>query len=103
MFRMMFALSLGIGGMIWLAHAAQAQTPKCAERARIVAQLQSRFGEKQVGMGMQDTRAVVEIFVSPESGSWTILVTRANGVSCMAAAGRAWTEAAPASPDDPGA
>jgi hypothetical protein len=30
---------------------------------------------------------LVELFASPETGSWTILVTRPDGVTCLLAAG----------------
>ncbi len=34
--------------------------------------------------------SVMELFTS-ETGSWTILVTRTNGLSCIAASGEDWT------------
>ncbi len=35
--------------------------------------------------------SVTELFTNGKSGSWTILVTRTNGLSCIAASGEDWT------------
>jgi hypothetical protein len=34
---------------------------------------------------------MVELFVS-SAGSWTMLVTRPNGIACVAAAGQGWAD-----------
>jgi hypothetical protein len=57
-------------------------------------QLSKVFNEKVVGLGLaKNQQSVVELYVSGE-GSWTILVTLANGISCIAAAGENWMDAA---------
>ena len=48
------------------------------------------FDEKVVGLGLEN---VIELYVS-SAGSWTILVTLTNGMSCIAAAGLNWTDTA---------
>jgi len=72
----------------------------CAPRDQIVAQLEKKYGETRRGAGLQNRGSVTEVFASAETGTWTILVTRPNGVSCAVAAGEAWLEdiAALASP-----
>lgn len=103
MFRTLFALSLGIGGMIWLSQPALSQTGNCAERGRIVQQLQTRFGEHRQSMGLQGSDAIIEVFVSDKTHSWSILLTRPNGVSCLVAAGQSWDNSAPKTNSDPDA
>lgn len=103
MSRFLFALSLGIGGMFWIAQSAQAQSANCGERARIVQQLQSRFGEQRQGMGMQGADAIIEVFVSAQTRSWSILLTRPNGISCLVAAGQGWDDSTEVINNDPGA
>ncbi len=54
-------------------------------------QLAKVFNEKVVGLGLGKNReSVVELYVSSH-GSWTILVTLTNGLSCIAASGEHWT------------
>lgn len=72
------------------AHAQQA----CAPRADIVAQLASAYGEHRVAAGLQSP-GVIEVFASAETGTWTIIVTRPDGIACAVAAGEAWQADAP--------
>ena len=58
----------------------------CGERNQVVGQLSSQFNETPMAVGQVDGNAVVEIFVS-EQGSWTILATGTDGVSCIVSAG----------------
>ncbi len=64
----------------------------CAPRDQIVTQLEKKYGETRRGAGLQNRGSVTEVFASAETGTWTILVTRPDGVSCAVAAGEAWLE-----------
>lgn len=67
----------------------------CLPHEQAADKLSTKFEEKVVGIGLgQDQKSVVELYVS-EEGSWTILVTLNNGMSCITAAGKDWTEMAP--------
>jgi len=88
--KKLFALSLILGGALWAAQAAQAQPASCAARASVIERLQTTFGESRQGMGLGQNNAVVEIFASADTGTWTILVTLPNGMSCLIAAGESW-------------
>jgi hypothetical protein len=35
---------------------------------------------------------VLEVLKSDKAGTWTIIVTRPNGMSCVVASGEAWEE-----------
>lgn len=59
----------------------------CAERATVVDRLAAEYGETRRAIGLASAQQVVEIFASPETGSWTITVTRPDGTSCLVAAG----------------
>ncbi len=80
---------------------AAAQQPLCGERASLVTQLQQKYGEDRRAVGLQGGRVMLEIFASRETGSWTILFTRPDGVACAMAAGEAWREDWEAQPDGP--
>ncbi len=70
---------------------AEAQTRSaCADRTQVVARLAEKYGETLQSMGLQQSDAIMEIYASEETGTWTILVTRPDGQACLVAAGRMW-------------
>ncbi len=73
-------------------YAQSAPTPNsCVPHEVAVDQLAKLFNEKVIGLGLGKNQAsVVELYVSSH-GSWTILVTLTNGMSCIAASGENWT------------
>jgi hypothetical protein len=73
-----------------IAAPAMAQNPNCADRNQIVARLAKDYGETLQSVGMNGDNAVLEIYASEDTGTWTILVTRPDGVACMIAAGEMW-------------
>ena len=62
----------------------------CAPRAELVAKLGQEFNENQQAIGVVDQYAVLEVFVSPENASWTIIATGTDGNSCVVSAGENW-------------
>ena len=60
----------------------------------VTGQLAKVFNEKVVDLSLaKNHQSVVELYVG-DNGSWTILVTLTNGMSCIAAAGENWTDTA---------
>jgi len=62
----------------------------CAQRDHVVERLQSKFSEQLAVGGLQramDTVSVLEIWASDETGTYTVLLTNPNGISCILAAG----------------
>lgn len=87
--KQLFALSLGFAGVILATQHAYGQgNAQCAERARIVERLATGFGETRRSLGLAANNAVMEVFASEETGSWTITVTLANGMTCLVASGQ---------------
>jgi hypothetical protein len=65
--------------------------PVCDERAKLVAALQEQFGEQHLAVGLEEEGThMLEIWVSPDNGTWSILMTEPDGTSCLAAAGSDW-------------
>ncbi len=80
-----------------------AQGRNCAPRDAVVNRLAEGYGETRQSMGLGANNAVVEVFASDETGSWTITVTAPNGVTCLVASGQGFeqlAEALPAKGDD---
>ncbi len=67
--------------------------PQCGAREDVVKLLRDKHGEAVTGAGLSGENAVIEIWASPQSGTWTILMTRTDGLTCLMAAGEAWTGA----------
>ncbi len=63
---------------------------QCGARDRLVATLKSTHHERLSGIGLVNSRSVFELWTAAGEGSWTVLVTHANKVSCIVAAGRNW-------------
>jgi len=61
----------------------------CGERTVILKDLASRYSEKPQAMGLSSDGKLVEVLVS-SSGSWTILISFPNKLSCLAATGENW-------------
>ncbi len=81
------ALLIGWGAF---SSSAQAQSI-CGEHSTVVASLEKTYSEAPVSMGLASNGAVIEILASP-SGSFTIILTQPNGLSCVMAAGESWED-----------
>ncbi|KIT15453.1 hypothetical protein jaqu_28870 [Jannaschia aquimarina] len=62
----------------------------CAPRVILTDRLNQAYGEVFSGGGLQSGDAIIEVWTSPEDGSWAILLTKADGTSCIMAAGTDW-------------
>jgi hypothetical protein len=80
-----------VAALLALSSPAQAQMRgPCMPHEDAVAKLKQSYGEQKVGLGLGSKgSAVFELFVA-ETGTWTLLVTRTNGISCIAASGDNW-------------
>ncbi len=74
---------------MWFATAAQAQTA-CGARDSVVAALGDVYGETRRGAGLAGPTAIIEIWASEATGTWTILKTAPNGLTCVMAVGDGW-------------
>ncbi len=72
----------------------------CSQRDKFKAFLETKYGEKAHAFGKISGTAVMELYVS-KSGTWTVLMTRANGVSCLIAAGNNFEQLKPPLPGSP--
>ena len=85
---------VGILGLTWPASAQPppdaAVTPACHSHADLAEMLHQKFAEQPSAIGLQANGHLVEVFVSNDGGSWTIVVTRPDGWSCIVAVGEHW-------------
>lgn len=96
----LMALSFGLGAMILAAdNAAAQQARNCHAHETVVARLAERYGETRQSIGLAANNAVVEVFASLETGSWTITVTSPGGPTCLVASGHEFQAIAEALPN----
>ncbi len=91
-------MTLGLGIMVLAAQQLQAQPRNCAPRADVVQRLTDSYGETRKGIGIARQGAVMEVFASDDTGTWTITVTLPNGVTCLIASGQSFETLAEAMP-----
>lgn len=67
---------------------------QCGLRETIVEILESRAGEKLIGVGLVNPKRAIEIFVNKKSDTWTILgsslTVDGNTTSCILFYGKTW-------------
>lgn len=79
-----------IAGSIAHPPAALAQ-PVCGTHQSIAENLKKSYAETPVSMGITSGGGIIEVFSSPK-GTWTLVITQPNGVSCLIAAGQDWED-----------
>lgn len=90
MFKRIFTLALVLGAAA-LAPPLHAQgMPPCFMRDHLIANLSESYDEVLTGAGLRSPQQLLELWSSPESGTFTIFVTRPDGVSCVLASGMDW-------------
>lgn len=76
------------------AHAA----PQCGNHDDIAATLATKYGEALQSIGLAQDGTVMELYASPEAGTWTLTVTLPTGQTCLVAAGRGFQTVKPGEP-----
>ena len=64
-----------------------------------MAQLQDKYGETRRAIGL-GRNSVMEVHANDQTGSWTITITTANGLTCLVGSGRAFETMAAALPGE---
>ncbi len=76
--------------IIWATVQPVAAQTVCTTRSAVAEQLAGKFAEAPVAAGLESTGAVIEVFTSGDGSTWTIVLTRPEGPSCLVASGEAW-------------
>ncbi len=71
---------------------APAYAGPCGARQAVVDRLANAYGETVQSMGLGSNNGIVEVYASPETGTWTITVTMPNGMTCLVASGQAFED-----------
>lgn len=96
------ASTLAASLLVASAFAQPADAMACLERSQMVNVLKDQHDEVQAGVGLQENTNLIEVYASPNTGTWTILMTQPTGVACIVAVGTNWLESDPVPAGVPG-
>ena len=85
------AVTLAVALAWWAFFTPPAHAALCGERRAVIAELEKTYSEAPVSIGLASNGSVIEVLASP-SGSFTIILTQPNGLSCVMAAGENWED-----------
>jgi len=63
----------------------------CTTHEFMTDRLKKRYSEEPVSMGLSSNGGVMEVYAS-EEGTWTLIITRPDGTSCLIDAGEYWED-----------
>ena len=92
MYKNLLTISALVLGMAVAAPVAAQVQVACGARNSVVANLGEKYGEVRRGGGLTGSTAIFEIWASEATGSWTILKTTPNGLTCVMAVGEGWQD-----------
>ena len=69
-------------------------TPVCGKRSALVGKLNGKYSETTDAIGLVANGSVLELLVS-EGGSWSMIMTNPQGVTCLVMAGESWQKITP--------
>lgn len=77
----------------------QRSGPVCGARGSLMEQLKVKYSEHPKSMGLAANGSVLEVLTA-KSGTWTILLTTPQGITCLIAAGKHWEDLEPSGGGD---
>lgn len=89
MFKRLFTCGTVLGAAA-MAPPALAQGAPCFERGLLVETLTTGYAESLSGAGLRSPQQMLELWSSPETGTFTLFITRPDGIACVLASGRDW-------------
>ncbi len=84
-------LAIAMMLILWAASNPAAAQIACTTRGEVAERLAGEYAEAPVAAGLTSSGGVIEVFASGDGTSWTIVLTKPEGTSCLVAAGEAWT------------
>ncbi len=74
---------------------AQGAPAVCRARDGLLTQLEQKYGEVTVAIGVADGQ-LIELLTAKDGITWTIILTSPKGLSCLIVSGEGWRPLAPA-------
>ena len=83
------AVTILLAGTSVMSDGADAANTRCGNHKDVVAFLGKKYKETRIGMGLINAGQMMELYISAE-GTWTMLITRPDGLSCFGPVGKNW-------------
>ena len=83
------ALTALLATSFFLVAIQSAHAAVCSERKKFTTFLSKKYKEMPKAVGLVSNTGMMEVYVS-EQGTWSILMTTPNGITCLIAAGDHW-------------
>ncbi len=88
---LLFFLALPLLAATAIAPASAAEdSMACGKRDEMLGHLSGKYDEEPIAMGLATNGSLVEVLASSAGGSFTIVYTTPDGLTCMVAAGSNW-------------
>ena len=68
----------------------QTMPPPCAPRADMLKHLSDKYKELPREMGVTLSGGLMELLISDDKSTWTLLITSPDKITCLLAAGENW-------------
>jgi hypothetical protein len=92
--RVLWTAAIAVAGVLDTSGALSADPSLCAPRAELLADLSEGYREVPAARGLsQSGKTMLEVLVSPDGATWTMMLTTAKG-ACLVFAGTDWTPVA---------
>ena len=89
MLRVFGAVGIVLALLLGVVAPASAQSA-CTTHTRVAKQLESRFAEAPIAIGLASNGGVIELYSTHDGSTWTLVMTMPDGRSCPVAAGQGW-------------
>ncbi len=84
------ALTIALFLGLWASVKPASAQSMCMAHVEMMKQLDVRFSESQVAIGLASNGQLVEVFSTGDGSTWTIVMTKPDGMSCVFATGEGW-------------
>ena len=89
------ALALALTAFFMAANPVRGQ-PLCGSRDGLVEELKNGWDEILVAQGLANANnRLIELFISKDGKTWTLIITYPKGESCVITSGHDWSAASP--------
>ena len=89
-FVRIFAATAVALALLLAVRAPASAAPICVTHKNVVEQLANGFSEVPIAIALTRDGNVIEVFSGGDRATWTIVMTRPDGMSCLVASGDAW-------------
>ncbi len=84
--RHLMMLMMGVSALMLAATQIQAAPRNCGPHDAVTSHLAAKYAERREMVGLASNNMMMELYVA-DSGTWTLIVTRPDGITCLVASG----------------